>query len=85
MQSLDWTTGLSLKLKVQHYNNILVYVRSDQYAYIYHIKLKSHLSICTFWHTDNSPVSVRIEMDLARNESCVFEENCVTKFLFTNP
>ena len=48
---------------------------------IYYIKLKSHLSIClsvcTFWHTDNSAMSAQIEMGLAQNESCVFEDHKV--------
>ena len=36
------------------------------------------LSVCLhFWHADNSPVSARIEMGLARNESCVFEDHKV--------
>ena len=34
-------------------------------------------SACTFWHADNSAVSARIEMGLARNESCVFEDHKV--------
>ena len=32
------------------------------------------LSFCTFWHADSSAVLARIEMGLARNESCVFED-----------
>ena len=47
----------------------------------YYIKLKSRLSVClsvcTFWHADNSAVSARIETGLARNESCVFEDDKV--------
>ena len=35
------------------------------------------LSVCTFWHADNSTMSVWIEMRLARNESCVFEDHKV--------
>ena len=34
-------------------------------------------SVCTFWHADNSAVSARIEAGLARNESCVFEDDKV--------
>ena len=45
---------------------------------IYYIKLKSCLcaclSVCTFWHADNSAVSAWIETGLAQNESCVFED-----------
>ena len=32
------------------------------------------LSVCTFWHADNSAVSVQIETGLDRNERCVFED-----------
>ena len=53
---------------------------ADQRAkmcFIYYIKLKSRLSVCTFWHADNSAVSAQIEMELARNESCAFEDHKV--------
>ena len=47
---------------------------------IYYVKLKSHLSlyvclsVCTFWHTDNSKVATSIEVEFAQNDSCVFED-----------
>ena len=45
---------------------------------IYYIKLKSRLSVRLsvriFWHADISIVSASIETGLARNESCVIEE-----------
>ena len=39
--------------------------------------LSIRLSICTFWHADNSAMSARIATGLARNESCVFEDHKV--------
>ena len=51
---------------------------------IYYIELKAIcssvcLSVCpsAFWHVDNSAVCALIEMGLALNESCVFEEQKV--------
>ena len=39
------------------------------------------LSVCTFWRGDNSVVAALIEMGLAQNESCVFEDHRVAIFL----
>ena len=40
-------------------------------------KLSVCLSVCTFWHADNSALSVRVETRLTQNESCVFEAHKV--------
>ena len=49
------------------------------YLSFYYIKLKSRLSVRLsvriFWHADISVVSASIETGLARNESCVIEED----------
>ena len=57
---------------------------------LYYIKLKSCLSVCLsvrlhFWHADNSAVCTLIEIGLARNESCVFEEHKVYFYKSTEP
>ena len=58
----------------------------DLITLLYHfgpyIKLKAicllvHPSVCTFWYADISAVAAWIEMGLARNESCVFEDHKV--------
>ena len=44
------------------------------------MKLKSCLSICLhFWHANDSAVSTWMEMRLAGNESCIFEDHKVYK------
>ena len=49
--------------------------RAGTLASLY-IKLKSRLSVRPhFWHADISVVSESIETGLARNESCVIEED----------
>ena len=53
---------------------------------IYYIKLKSCLSVCLhFWHADNLVVCALIEIGLARNEGCVFEEHKVYFYKSTEP
>ena len=44
--------------------------------------LKSRLSVSTFWHTDNSAVSARIETGLTQNEAVVSLR--LTNFIFTS-
>ena len=59
----------------QHFYNHVF--RGNLFFFLLHKAEKPFvcLSVCNFWHADNSAVSARIEMGLARNESCVFEDH----------
>ena len=53
-------------------------------------KLSVCLSVCLsvrlhFWHADNSTVCALMEMGLARNVSCVFEQHKVYFYKSTEP